>query len=96
MEETLFNDLVDSLKEAKQIRNGEIEPSRRFTLEPIDVKAIRDQTGLTQNEFAKLMHISKRTLQNWEQQRRTPTGPAIALLRIVATEPELALRSLQG
>ena len=96
MEENLFNDLVNSLKEAKAIKNGEIAPSRKFTVTPIDVKAVRNKTGLTQSEFAQMIQISTRTLQNWEQRRRSPTGPAAALLKIVAAEPEVALRSLHG
>ena len=62
----------------------------------IDVKAVRDKTGLSQSEFAHMIQISTRTLQNWEQKRRTPIGPAVALLRLVAAEPDIALRSLAG
>jgi len=94
MEKTLFDDLKQSLREAKSIRAGELQASRRFTVTPIDVKAIRAKTGLSQREFAQMIQISTRTLQNWEQRRRNPTGPAAALLQIVSAEPEIALRSL--
>ena len=94
MEKTLFDDLKQSLKEAKAIKAGEMKASRRFTVDPIDVKAVRAKTGLSQNEFAQMIQISTRTLQNWEQKRRNPTGPAAALLKIVSAEPEVALRSL--
>ena len=73
-----------------------MEASRRFVVEPLDVKAVRNKTGLSQNDFAQMIQISTRTLQYWEQQRRTPTGPAAALLRIVSAEPEVALRSLHS
>jgi len=96
MEKTLFDDLKQSLKEAKAIRTGEMNASRRFTVDPIDVKAVRAKTGLSQNEFAQMIQISTRTLQNWEQKRRNPTGPAAALLKIVSAEPEVALRSLHA
>ena len=96
MEKTLFDDLKQSLKEAKAIREGEMNASRRFTVDPIDVKAVRAKTGLSQNEFAQMIQISTRTLQNWEQKRRNPTGPAAALLKIVSAEPEVALRSLHA
>ena len=96
MEDNLFNDLVSSLKEAKAIKQGEIAASRRFTVTPIDVKAVRTKTGLTQREFAKMIQISTRTLQNWEQRRRNPTGPAAALLKIVSAALEVALRSLHA
>ena len=96
MEKSLFDDLVGSLKEAKAISRGEMVASRRFTVTPIDVKAVRAKTGLTQSEFAQMIQISTRTLQNWEQRRRNPTGPAAALLKIVSAAPEVALRSLHA
>ena len=94
MEKTLFDDLVQSLKEAKDISRGTAKASRRFEIAPIDVKAVREQIGLSQNEFAHLMRVSIKTLQNWEQHRRNPTGPAAALLKIVLTAPDVALKSL--
>ncbi|MCB1779724.1 MAG: helix-turn-helix domain-containing protein [Candidatus Competibacteraceae bacterium] len=96
METMLFEELVQSLKEAQAIAKGELEPSRRFDRQPLDVKAMREGVGLSQREFARLLHVSVRTLQNWEQDRRYPTGPALALLKIVATAPELAIRSLHS
>ena len=95
MEKTLFADLVQSLKEGVAITKGTMEPSRRFMITPSpDVKAIREQIGLSQNQFAQLMQVSVKTLQNWEQHRREPTWPAAALLKIVSVAPEVALKSL--
>jgi DNA-binding transcriptional regulator YiaG len=94
MEKTLFEDLKQSLLEAGAIARGEAKPSRRFEIETPDVKAVRERTGLSQNDFARLLCVSVRTLQNWEQNRRHPTGPASALLKIVASAPDVALRSL--
>jgi len=94
MEKTLFEDLVQSLKEAKDISKGKAKPSRTFIVESTDVRAIREQTGLSQSDFAKLMRVSIKTLQNWEQHRRNPTGPAAALLKIVSTAPDVALKFL--
>jgi putative transcriptional regulator len=96
MDKALFNDLVQSLREAKAIAAGEAVPSRRCEVPPPDVKAVRERTGLSQSEFAELIRVSVKTLQNWEQHRRTPTGPAAALLKIVGTAPELALKSLNA
>ncbi|MEN9868307.1 MAG: hypothetical protein RL748_3897 [Pseudomonadota bacterium] len=96
MEKELFDDLLQSLNEAKDIAHGKAAPSRRFKIDPIDVKAVREQVGLSQSDFAQLMRVSIKTLQNWEQQRRTPTGPAAALLKIVLTAPELALKALHA
>lgn len=96
MDKTLFEELVGSLKEAQAISKGQAKPSRRYELSAPDAKAVRERTGLSQSEFAKLMRVSVRTLQNWEQHRRHPTGPAAALLKIVSTAPEVALKSLHG
>lgn len=96
MDTTLFDDLVQSLKEAKAISKGEAKASRRFEIVPTDVKAVREQIGLSQSDFARLMRVSIKTLQNWEQHRRNPTGPAAALLKIVSTAPDIALKSLHA
>jgi DNA-binding transcriptional regulator YiaG len=58
------------------------------------VLAVREKVKLSQAQFARLLNVSVRTLQNWEQARREPTGPAKALLRIVEKEPTVALRAL--
>jgi len=54
-----------------------------------DVAALRAFVGLTQTEFARAVGISVHTLRNWEQGRRQPEGPAIALLRIAARHPRI-------
>jgi putative transcriptional regulator len=56
-----------------------------------DVTALRRFIGLTQEQFAAAMGISVHTLRNWEQGRRHPDGPAIALLRIAARHPRVIL-----
>jgi putative transcriptional regulator len=94
MEQELFDDLIQSLKEAKAITRGEAQPSRVFTVNVPDAKAVREKTGLSQSEFARLIRVSLKTLQNWEQHRRNPTGAAAALLTIVGNAPDLALQSL--
>lgn len=96
MEQALFDDLVQSLKEAKAIARSEAQASRRFKVETPDVKAVREKIGLSQVEFASLMRVSVKTLQNWEQHRRNPTGPAAALLKIVLTAPDVALKTLHA
>jgi putative transcriptional regulator len=83
-----------SLKEAKAI--AKVRSARRFEVTAPDAKAVRGQTGLLQGDYAKLMRVSVKTLQNWEQHRRNPTGPVAALLKIVSTPPEVALKSLHG
>jgi transcriptional regulator with XRE-family HTH domain len=66
MEQALFDDLMQSLKEAKAIAREEAPASRRIKVTPPDVKAVREQIGLSQSEFARLMRVSIKTLQNWQ------------------------------
>ena len=89
MDKQLLDDIVASLNEAVAITKGETAPSRVFTYEMPNVKEIRAKTGLSQTEFAKKLHISFKTLQNWEQGRRKPTGPAITLMRLLDKDPNL-------
>jgi putative transcriptional regulator len=96
MDKALFADLTQSLNEAAAIAKGAAPASRRFNVERTDVKALRQTTGLSQSEFARLIRVSVKTIQNWEQERRHPTGPAAALLRILEAAPDLALKSLHG
>ncbi|MFZ6655766.1 helix-turn-helix domain-containing protein [Undibacterium sp. TJN19] len=60
----------------------------------IDARQVREKTGLSQSDFAIVMNVSIKTLQNWEQHRREPTGAADSLLRVFAAAPELVLKAL--
>jgi len=64
------------------------------TLQAGDLAALRTFLSLTQAQFAQRIGISIDTLQNWEQDRRQPDGPARALLRLIARHPRLILTDL--
>ena len=89
MDNNLFDDLVASIKEARAIKRKEFQASRTTELELPDIKEVREKTGLSQSEFAAHLHISHRTLQNWEQDRRYPTEPAATLILILDAHPSL-------
>jgi putative transcriptional regulator len=59
-----------------------------------DIVILRRFTGLTQDQFARALAISVHTLRNWEQGRRAPRGPALALLRVVARHPRVLRENL--
>ncbi len=61
-----------------------------------DIAALRKFVGLTQTEFARAIEISVHTLRNWEQGRRRPEGPALALLRIAARHPRIIRENLES
>ena len=96
MNNTDFERLCESIQQAGEIRKGLRKPSRVFHSAQPDVKGIRERLGLTQARFAALMGVSSRTLQNWEQGRREPEGPAKALLRVVDREPKAVLHALHA
>ncbi len=92
MRKELFDELVESVKEGMAILRGEQEPARVFVVEKKsgeDVKSIRSKIGVSQPEFAAMLGISVRTLENWEQGHRTPKGPAKVLLKVAEAHPEV-------
>lgn len=95
MEHNLFVDLVQSLKEAADIKRKRAIASNQINATPIDVKVVREQTGLSQSEFARMIRVSPKTLQDWEQHRRYPRGPAVALLKVLLVAPDIALNVLK-
>ena len=96
MNEKDFQKLVKSVKQMGSIMRGEDLPHRRTVLGKIDVKALRERIGLTQAEFSTMIGVSIRTLQNWEQGRREPEGPAKALLRVVEKQPQAVMSALSA
>ena len=88
MNDALFDELLESVREGGAILRGEKKPSRTFQIESPDVKGIRKHYNLSQTEFATLLGISVKTLQNWEQGRRNPRGAARVLLQVAAKHPE--------
>jgi len=96
MKKNHFEKLVASIKEAGEIKDGHIKPSRVYEVRPPEIKSVRDKLNVSQNEFAMMIGVSVRTLQNWEQGRRTPGGPAKALLRIASRNPQAVLDTLHA
>lgn len=91
-----FQKLVKSVKQMGSIMRGDHIPHRRTVLTTVNVKALRERLGLTQNQFSGMIGVSIKTLQNWEQGRREPEGPAKVLLRVVEKEPQAVLSALHA
>jgi len=94
MDKKLFNKLVKGVQEAGKVKRGEATPARVFAFSPDEIKQIRKNLGLSQQQFSQLVYVSVKTLQNWEQGRRQPQGPALALLMILKKDPKHALKAL--
>lgn len=94
MKAAAFEELLASVREVGKIRRGTRKPSRTVTFRPTDVKALRAELGQSQIEFALMIGVSVATLRNWEQGRRTPDGPALALLQVAAHNPAVVVEAL--
>lgn len=89
MNEDLFDELVQSVREMGAISRGEVKPSRVTEIAMPDARQVREDLGFSQAEFARVLQVSVATIRNWEQQRRQPTGPARVLLTIVQQRPDV-------
>ena len=81
------------LRSVREMKAG--KAARATLVAPNEVAAARLKTGLSQSEFAQALHISARTLQEWEQGRRQPSGAAQALIQIAFKHPEVIAESLR-
>ena len=86
MKRDIGQELLDGIASIKKGKG-----KRKTVYLPSNVKKIRDRMGLSQSAFAGLLGVSVRTLQEWEQGRRSPKGPAQALLRVADHHPEALL-----
>jgi putative transcriptional regulator len=81
----LGQEILDSINEIKSGKIGRVQ----VYISPDEIKETRERIGVSQSSFAAMLNVSKRTLQEWEQGRRQPTGPARSLLAIAARKPEV-------
>jgi len=91
-----FNDLLLSIDQAKKVNAGKIKPGRAFKFHPVMVTNIRRKFHISQAKFAHIIGVSIDTLQNWEQGRRSPAGPALALLKVAEVNPEAVMNALHA
>lgn len=88
--------IIRSARQALAIAEGKIDKAKYRVRVPeaIDVRAIRQKVGMTQDDFARHFGVSKRTVQDWEQKHRFPSGAARAFLTVIDREPEAVRRAL--
>ena len=84
-------EILDGIQEIKAFKEGHGDLRRHSLQKPALPQVIRTKLNLSQSAFAGLMGVSTRTVQDWEQGRRKPSGPAEALLRIAEQKPEVFL-----
>ena len=86
-------DLIEAMKTVLAHQRGEIDLEEIWP-RPVDIKAIRKRVRMSQSEFSRAYHISKRALQEWEQGGRQPDSAARAYLTVIAKEPAVVRRAL--
>ena len=91
-----FSKLLASIKEAGEIKSGQKKPNRIFRITPPRIKDVRKRLNLSQSDFALMIGVSISTLQNWEQGRREPDGPAKALLKVASKNPKAVMDALHS
>ena len=97
MDDKHFEQLVKGVRQMKRHMAGKTVRGIKVTDIPQpDVRAIREAAQISQSQFARLIGVNLRTLQNWEQRRTRPTGSARALLKIVASDPKSAIAALHA
>ena len=84
-------EILDGIREIKEYKSGKKSLQTHTLKQPSSPKAIRARLNLSQAAFAGMLGVSLRTVQDWEQNRRKPSGPAEALLRIAEQTPEVFL-----
>lgn len=95
MKTAAFQDLLTSVRDGGAFLKGRRKAvDRTDRISPNSVAAIRAKLKLSQTEFARAFGISVDTLQNWEQGRRQPTGPAKVLLRVAERHPAAVLEAV--
>lgn len=95
MDKRAFEDLLKSARDmGRHMRGERVAGVRERLLEEPEASAVREAVKMSQREFAILVGVPVKTLQNWEQKRTRPTGPARALLRAIAKDPKHVLRAL--
>ena len=97
MMKTVGREIIGSLEEAVEHATGRTSPVRETTVhipQDVDVKAIRERLGLSQEEFALRFGFSVGTVRHWEQGRRQPEGPARAYLKVIHRDHEAVERAL--
>ena len=82
-------EILDGINEVRSFKQGKVSLKTTELSEPSEPQIIRSKLHMSQSAFAGLLGVSVRTLQDWEQGRRNPQGPAIALLRIAEQHPEV-------
>lgn len=89
-----FESIKTGLNEAIQHASGK-QTAKLHHFDDINVKALREKMDMSQSQFAEKFHLNLRTLQNWEQCRKRPSGSSLVLLKVIEKNPEAVIGALR-
>lgn len=89
-----FQEIKQGLHEAIDHQKGSTANARQHQFADIDVKNIRESLHLSQHDFAAKFCLNLKSVQNWEQERKKPSGAALVLLKVIASNPKVVLSAL--
>ena len=90
-----FTEIKDGLKDAIVHAKGKKTKAKEYRMEPMDVRSIREKTGMSQQRFCATFGISVGTLRHWEQGLRAPQGAARVLLKVVDHNPRAVIKAIE-
>lgn len=91
-----FTEIAAGLEDAKAHVEGHRPRAKLHSPKPINVKAIREKTGMSQEKFCATFGISLGTLRHWEQGLRSPRGTARVLLKVVEQNPKAVIKAIEN
>ncbi|MCF6768190.1 transcriptional regulator [Thiotrichales bacterium 19S11-10] len=94
---SIFESIKQGLKEAVEYsETGKVKgkPVKIHEIGDVDVKRIRSKFKMTQSDFARAFGLNLKSVQNWEQKRKVPTGASLVLLKVIEKDPEAVLKAL--
>lgn len=96
MNDELFAELMESVREGGAILRGEKGAARQTEVVAVDMETPRESRGLSQSPFADALSVGVATLRNWAQGRKKPVGPARVLLRLAQSRPEVVFSNVHS
>ena len=90
-----FTSIKQGLREAIAHQKGKAKNVKTYTPSDVDVQALRQRIGLTQEQFAARFGFSVATLRHWERGDRSPSGASLVLLNVIDRNPAAVMKALQ-
>ena len=92
----MFDSIKQGMTQAVNHAEGKDDFIKQHKFDNVDVKNIRAKLNMSQGDFAKTFGINIKSLQNWEQERKHPSGASLVLLKVIDKNPNAVIQALHG